>query len=248
VHCRTNPNNLTLDRVVGGSLVINNLQKLGRRDLSASDGQTPSRREKKELRANGEHCRNAEPGRKQQPMTTLQTTKEPISISRTPQKVQAGTRTVRITARVRAAVEAMVWQGLKRNEAAQVVGMKDNSLYAAFRKADVRAFYLSECEVLRVSGRARRIHRLEGLVEQDENKMAAVQASRTLDGMGEDAQARPGGVFDPHVTIKIVNQIGAVPASTIEHEPSLKRDPYEAEPEYDREGHLIPRFRFDPYR
>src|ERR1700692_4916187 len=55
----------------------------------------------------------------------------PISASRTPQKVQAGKRTVRMTARVRAAIETMVWQGLKRDEAAKAAVMKDNSLYVA---------------------------------------------------------------------------------------------------------------------
>jgi hypothetical protein len=160
---------------------------------------------------------------------TAQTTEKPISISRTPQKVQAGTRTVRITARVRAAVEVMVWQGLKRNEAAQAVGMKDNSLYAAFRKADVRAFYLSECEVLRLSGRARRIHRLESVVEQDENKMAVVQASRTLDGMGEDAQARATNPQSSWVTIRLIAAPVAPAPVTIEAkpEPELGSDPHD---------------------
>jgi hypothetical protein len=164
------------------------------------------------------------------------TTKEPISISRTPQKVQAGTRTVRITARVRAAVEAMVWQGLKRDDAAQAVGMKDNSLYVALRKPDVRAFYFSECEVLRMSGHARRIHRLESVVEQDENKMAVVQASRTLEGMGEDAQSRSAGSFDPHVTIRIVNVAPTPAVTTIEAKPIAEREPLER---YDAEGFRV---------
>lgn len=118
----------------------------------------------------------------------------PISTSRTPQKVQAGNRTVRMTARVRAAVEAMVWQGLKRDDAAKAAGMKDNSLYAALRKPDVRAFYLSECEVLRLSGRARRIHRLEAVVEQDDNRMAIVQACRTIDGGADELRTNPGAM------------------------------------------------------
>jgi hypothetical protein len=140
----------------------------------------------------------------------------------------------------------MVWQGLKRNEAAEAVGMKDNSLYAAFRKADVRAFYLSECEVLRMSGRARRIHRLEGLVEQDENKMAAVQASRTLDGMGEDAQARATNPQSAWLTIRIVSPAPAAVTTTIEHKP-LELDG----PRRDADGYLVDRDGrriFDPFR
>lgn len=61
----------------------------------------------------------------------------------------------RISRKVRTAIEAMVWGGLKRHEAAERAGMKDNSLYVALRKPDVKALYLAECEVLRLSGRAR---------------------------------------------------------------------------------------------
>ena len=134
-----------------------------------------------------------------------------ISISRTPQPVQAGERTVRMTARVRAAVEAMVWQGLKRDEAAAVAGMKDNSLYAALRKPGVRAFYLAECEVLRLSGRARRIHRLEGVVEQDDNKMAVVNAALALERLGDLDAAQLTHNESPGVRITIVNAIQAPP-------------------------------------
>jgi hypothetical protein len=145
-----------------------------------------------------------------QAMTTELPTQDPISISRTPQKVQAGEKTVRMTARVRAAVEAMVWQGLKRDEAATAAGMKDNSLYVALRKPDVRAFYLAECEVLRLSGRARRIHRLEAVVEQDDNKMATVNAALALERLGDADAARPTAVT-AGVVIRIINQTTAAP-------------------------------------
>jgi hypothetical protein len=117
-------------------------------------------------------------------------------ISRTPKDVPIGNRTVRMTARVREAVSLMVWRGLKRDEAAAAAGLKDNSLYVALRKPDVRAFYLSECETLRLSGRARRIHRLEQLAEQDRNVAGAVAAIRAAEDLAGDEHA-PGRGFGP---------------------------------------------------
>jgi hypothetical protein len=112
-----------------------------------------------------------------------------------------------MSGRVRIAVEAMVWQGLTRKEAAQVAGLKDESLYAAFRKPDTRALYTAECEVLRLSGRARRIHRLEAVVEQDDNKMATVNAALALERLGDADAARSNMAQAPGVTIRIVNQV-----------------------------------------
>jgi hypothetical protein len=78
--------------------------------------------------------------------------------------------------RVRAAIEFMVWQGHHRDEAAKFAGLKPKSLYNAFRKHHVRAYFLTELGVLRESGRARTFHRLEALRDQDDNKAAAVKA------------------------------------------------------------------------
>lgn len=109
------------------------------------------------------------------------------------------TRNRRISATVRTAIEAMVWQGLKRPDAAQMAGMKDNSLYIAMRKPDVKAYYLAECEVFRLSGRAKRLHRLQALADQDENKNAAVAAIKAAEqisdpvaALGPHAQRLPG--------------------------------------------------------
>lgn len=118
-----------------------------------------------------------------------------------------------------------MWLGLKRDDAAQHAGMKDNSLYVALRRPDVKAAYLSECEVLRVSGRARRIHRLEAMVEQDDNKAAVINAALALDRLGDvDAQTR-GVQSLPGLQIVIVQggsmtspQATVERAMTIEHE------------------------------
>jgi hypothetical protein len=121
-------------------------------------------------------------------------------------------RTLRITRRVRAAVDAMVWQGLKRDEAAQAAGLKDNSLYVAFSRPDVKAYYLSQCEVLRVSGRARRIHRLDEISEQNTNLNAAVAAIKAAELVDED---RVGSGASAPFSGVVVNIITAAPAAKV---------------------------------
>src|ERR1700745_2715961 len=100
-------------------------------------------------------------------------------ISRTPKAVQIGNRTVKMTARVRSAVSLMVRKGLERGDAAKAVGLQPNSLYVAMRKPEVKSLYLSECEAFRLSGKARRLHRLEEIAASDKNLNAAVAAIRT---------------------------------------------------------------------
>lgn len=136
-------------------------------------------------------------------------TAQAVSISRTPVEIETKPgKTVRMTRRVKAAVDAMVWNGRKRDEAAKDVGLQPDSLYRALLKPDVRAYYLAQCEVLRVSGKARRIHRLESLVEQDDNKQAAVNAIRALENLGDDAHPIASAGKSAGVTIQIINAPG----------------------------------------
>jgi hypothetical protein len=130
-------------------------------------------------------------------------------------------KTLRITGKVRAAIDLMVWTGLKRDEAAQQSGMKDNSLYVALTRPDVKAYYLRQCEVLRTSGRARRIHRLEAMLEQDDNKAAVINAALALDRIGEADAISRGTQMQPGMQIVIVTgtpltQVSAHPIKTIE--------------------------------
>jgi hypothetical protein len=98
----------------------------------------------------------------------------------------------RITGRLLTALNAMVWEGLTRKEAAKAAGFAEHSLYVALRKPHVRQWYLGECEVLRLSGRAKRLHRLEELAMQDENKNAAVAAIKAADQLEDQAAAGRG--------------------------------------------------------
>lgn len=128
-------------------------------------------------------------------------------------------KTLTVTGKNRAAIDAMVWQGLKRSDAAKVAGLTDHALYTALTKPHVKAYYNQQCEVLRTSGRARRIHRLEAMLEQDDNKAAVINAALALENMANDqaaVNAQQSAV--PGVIIQIVTQAPVTDVRTIEHE------------------------------
>lgn len=109
----------------------------------------------------------------------------------------------KVTGKLRRAIEAMVWEGARRKEAAQIAGIKDHSLRAALKKPHVLAHYRSELEVLRESERARNLLRLCEIRDQDDNKGAAVKAIQVLDGDKEQRRTNiavnvvmPGIIID----------------------------------------------------
>lgn len=115
-----------------------------------------------------------------------------------------GNKTITLTRKNKAAVDAMVWLGLGRADAAKHAGLSEHSLYCALTKPHVRSYYLAQCEVLRTSGRARRIHRLEAMVEQDENKQAVVNACKALDQIDDSPQAAAARTSAPGFVVVVV--------------------------------------------
>lgn len=114
-------------------------------------------------------------------------------------------RKLQVTGRLKVALECMVWEGLKRDDAATKAGLTVHALYSALRKPHVKAEYLAQCEVLRTSGRARRIHRLEEISEATSNLNASVQAIRSLDAPdgGNSSIGSGTSAASPGVTIHI---------------------------------------------
>lgn len=127
----------------------------------------------------------------------------------TRQQLAAVDRTApgKVTGRLKRALDAMVWTGINRNDAAQGAGLTDHSLYVALRRPHVKAYYLAECEVLRLSGRARRIHRLEAMVEQDENKQAVINAARALDNLSDEQVNSAARVQSPGFIIQVIGDV-----------------------------------------
>lgn len=134
-----------------------------------------------------------------------------VTATPTRQAVAARDRSApgKVTGRLRRAVDAMVWEGAKRPQAAETAGLTDHSLRQALRRPHVLAFYHAELKVLRESERARNIHALAD-VRDGTNAMARVNAVRALEGMSDETQARSTGCVSlPGLTIQIINAPGA---------------------------------------
>jgi hypothetical protein len=112
------------------------------------------------------------------------------------QKLAARDRSLplKVTGRLKVAIEAMVWQAASRKDAAAIAGMTDHSLRQALRRSHVMHHYLRECEVLRQSGKAKRLHRLEEIAASDKNQNAAVAAIKAAEQLEEQAQIHARGM------------------------------------------------------
>jgi hypothetical protein len=129
---------------------------------------------------------------------------------------------MQVTGRLRAALHEMVWQGSRRDDAAKNNGLTVHGLREALKKAHVKAFYLAELRALRESERAKTFHRLCELRDQDDNKNAAVAASKVLENIAdEQARAPAQGQQLPGLQIVIVTPAAPrAPGLTIEHTPA----------------------------
>jgi hypothetical protein len=112
------------------------------------------------------------------------------------------------------AFNLLIWEGLPRKQAAAQAGVSEHGLYKALRKPEVRAYYLRELEVLRTSERPRNIHTLVEVRDDPANKMARVQAVRTLEQMAEDgARERPAAPFAGLIVQVITSPLTDAPST-----------------------------------
>jgi hypothetical protein len=109
-----------------------------------------------------------------------------------------------VSGRLKRALDAMVWGGLPRAQAAEKANISEHGLWDALRKAHVREYYKQQLDVLRLSTHARNIHVLEEIRDSTKNHMARVQAIKALEQLCDDLPT-PGGSYQvPGLTIRIV--------------------------------------------
>ena len=113
------------------------------------------------------------------------TSQELTSSTRQSQAIDGRSSPLKVTGKLRIAIEQMVWHGARRAEAAEKAGLKDHSLRAALRKGHVMAHYHAELGVLRESARARNFHRLDDIAESSPNAMAKVAAIKVMEAISE---------------------------------------------------------------
>jgi hypothetical protein len=139
---------------------------------------------------------------------------------------------LKVTGKLKNALDAMVWAGARRAEAAAIAGITDHSLRAALKKPHVKAHYLAELGVLRESSRARTHHRLEELRDQDENKAAAVNAAKALEQLAETehASGRSTQGIMPGLVIQLIHSPPPRTVNAAQQPPAIEGEPAPSTP------------------
>jgi hypothetical protein len=114
-----------------------------------------------------------------------------------------------IRGKLKAALEAMVWDGLDWDEAARNAKLTTAAMRKALGKAHVIAFLKHEREVLRASMGGKTLVRLAELRDQDENRNAAVKACQVIEQLGETDSARGAGIGLPRAPGLVIQIISA---------------------------------------
>lgn len=93
-----------------------------------------------------------------------------------------------LSKRVKEAINLMIFSGWSRKQAAETVGLADNSVYAALRNPEVLAYWNQQLEVLRTGERPRNIHTAieirdsDSLRETASGQKVRLEAAKMLEG------------------------------------------------------------------
>lgn len=158
------------------------------------------------------------------PQAAMETAALPAEQPATRQAIEAKDRSLpgKVTGKLKTALDAMIWEGMKRDDAALHAKLSIHGLREALKRPHVRAYYNSELQVLRESERARSILRMAQLRDQDDNKMVAFNASKELAGGSDDERAASPAMHQaPGVTIKIINVTPQPPAVALDVVPAI---------------------------
>lgn len=140
---------------------------------------------------------------------------------------------VRISPRVRAAIDLMVFEGAKRPDAAQKAGITDHTLYVSLTKPHVLAYLNTQQGVLRTSASARSIARIDNLADESESDHVKLESNKFLlgiEGISPVAKSESINVHKhvlPGLTIMTggwsPHEIAQKPAELLDITPSVQR-------------------------
>jgi hypothetical protein len=126
--------------------------------------------------------------------------------------IEGRSRRGAVTGKLKAALDFMVWQGLKYQDAATKAGLASSSVRFALRKPHVLQHYNAELAALRTSARAHNVHRLDKIADDSKNDMAKVAAIKTMEAIADQADEKrhgPGAATLPGLQIVIVQSPGS---------------------------------------
>ena len=118
---------------------------------------------------------------------------------------------LRITRRIREAIDVMVERGIAYDQAAAECGIATRHMRLALQKPHVSAYYQMQLKVLRGARAARNFHRLCEIADAEDN-MPAVNAIKALEQLSDEQINKPNAPA-PGVTIRIVN----IGGTSVEH-------------------------------
>ena len=121
-----------------------------------------------------------------------------------------------IQPKTKAAIEMMVFDGMKRAEAAKAAGIHEDTLKLALRKSEVLAYLNDQMEVLRTSGRPRALHTMIDLLD-DKNSSVKFKAAEYLDG-----QNRGTHTVGATVNVQVNNTVSVTPGYVIDLTPDTQ--------------------------
>src|SRR5258708_17063975 len=113
--------------------------------------------------------------------------------------IEGRSRKGAVTGKLKHALELMVWQGAKRDDAAEKAGLASSSLRFALHKPHVLAFYRAECDALRNSLKARNLHRLDTIADDSKNDMSRGASIKALEQITDFAAEKQDNRIAGHL-------------------------------------------------
>lgn len=122
-----------------------------------------------------------------------------------------------LSRKVKRAIDAMIWQGMSRKEAASHAELADESMRQALLKPQVIQYYNEQLDVLRTGGRATALNRIVSLARKSDSEKVGLDAAKYLDSngnsdrpqvnVGVQVNVRPGYVIRVGTDTEHVQQI-----------------------------------------
>ena len=132
----------------------------------------------------------------------------------------------RVSAKVKAAIDAMVFEALPRRKAAEKAGMLEHSLYKAMRKPPTLAYLREQMQVLRTSAGAEGVARVAHLMHHagsEHVQLGAAQWMAGIEGVSPVSRSESLHLHQGLAPGLTINLIQAPPAmldvTPVEHRP-----------------------------
>lgn len=113
-------------------------------------------------------------------------------------------RALLVRGKLKKALDLIVWQGKSWQNAAIESGLTTQAVRKALAKQHVQLYLKQQRQVFRASVSGQNIHRAVEIRDQDENRTAAIQAIKYLDGIADHEQNGAARAVTPGVQV-IVN-------------------------------------------